>query len=162
MSWQRSVLVVANVTVGSEDLLRALRAQAEREPTLFTLLVPAAGGREAAAERLETALAQLREAGLEVRGQLGDPDPVVAVREAWSPLDFDEVVVSTLPPGASRWLLCDLPHRIERMTGVQVTHVEPEKRPRFVPGEPPPEQPHYGVLAPLAAAWSGQAPREAR
>jgi hypothetical protein len=33
------------------------------------------------------------------------------------------VILSTLPPGPSRWLGMDLPHRVERRFGVPVTHV---------------------------------------
>jgi len=32
-------------------------------------------------------------------------------------------VVSTLATGTSRWLQIDLPHRLDRMTGVPVRHV---------------------------------------
>jgi len=31
--------------------------------------------------------------------------------------------VSTLPGGISKWLKLDLPHRVERATGLPVTHV---------------------------------------
>ena len=65
----------------------------------------------------------MRSAGLAVDGQVGDQDPIAAVHEAWDPTQYDEVVVSTLPTGTSRWLQVDLPHRIERLTGVRVTHV---------------------------------------
>lgn len=36
---------------------------------------------------------------------------------------FDEVILSTLPPGVSRWLKQDLPHRLERHFDIPVTHV---------------------------------------
>ena len=39
MPWTTSVLVVANVTAGSDELLEALRSRAEQGPTRFTLLV---------------------------------------------------------------------------------------------------------------------------
>jgi hypothetical protein len=48
---------------------------------------------------------------------------VAAVKEAWDPSRFDEVIVSTLPTGASKWLQIDLPHRVERFTGAPVRHV---------------------------------------
>jgi hypothetical protein len=156
MAWKFSLLVVANVTAGSDELLQALRDRAERDPTRFRLIVPATGhgrgGREGAQRRLDAALERMRAAGLEVEGAVADPDPVAAVKEAWDPKLYDEIVVSTLPTGASRWLQADLPHRVERMTGVPVTHVvaaEEKEQPRVERVERQPKD--YGLLSPLAA-----------
>jgi hypothetical protein len=44
----------------------------------------------------------MRGEGLQVEGLIGDPNPVVAVKDLWDPLRFDEVVVSTLPTDLSR------------------------------------------------------------
>ena len=83
-----------------------------------------AGSGEDARERLDAALEGMRAAGLEnVSGQVGDPDPVVAVMEAWDPMKFDEILVSTLPTGSSRWLEANLPRRLEKLTSVPVRHV---------------------------------------
>jgi hypothetical protein len=155
MAWKFSVLVVANVTAASDELLEAVKKRAERGACGFTVLVPATGGgkagREAAQEGLEKALERMREAGLEVEGMVGDADPVIAVHDVWDPMRFDEIVISTLPTGASRWLAVDLPHRVEKFTGVQVRHVvAAEPRPP-VRTEPAPEPERYGVLSPLAA-----------
>ena len=159
MPWKYSVLVVANVTASSDELLEALRARATADSSRFTLLVPATaggrGGREAAKARLEEALAQLRGAGLEADGRVGDSDPVIAVHDVWDPKEFDEIFVSTLATGASKWLQVDTPRRIERITGVSVTHVVARERRRQQPGAPPPEHDHWGVLSPLKSlAWS--------
>jgi hypothetical protein len=155
MPWKFSVLVVANVTAASDELLQALKDRAERVTCGFTLLVPATGGgkagREAAQAELDKALERMRDAGLEVEGLVGDADPVIAVHDLWDPRRFDEIVISTLPTGASRWLAVDLPHRVEKFTGVQVEHVvaaEPRPPVRL---EPAPEPERYGVLSPLAA-----------
>jgi hypothetical protein len=161
MSWHRSVLVVANVTACSDELCRALRAKAADEGATFTLLLPDAGPRFVARRHLENALERLRAAGLDVAGRVGDADPVVAVREMWNPLHFDEIVVSTKATHASRWILWDVPHRLERLTGVPVTHVVHDEHPAPV-GEPAPKRPEYGVLAPLVAAWRPGAPRVER
>ncbi len=150
MAWEFSLLVVANVTASSDELLDCLRARADQGACRFTLIMPASG--PDARARLDAALARMEEAGLEnVDGSVGDPDPVVAVMEVWDPMQFDEIIVSTLPTGSSRWLGLDLPHRLEKLTSVPVRHVVSTPRP-VVHAGPPPEQPQrYGVLAPLAA-----------
>jgi sugar phosphate isomerase/epimerase len=157
MAHTTRLLAVANVTAVSDALLDALRERAREAPLRVTLLVPAGGTEHAAAEeQLARALRRMRQAGLAADGRVGPPDPVVAVHEVWSPGDFDEIVVSTLPSGSSRWLQLDLPHRIERLTDARVTHVE-------VPAESPPEphveqverspRPRLGLLTPLEALW---------
>jgi hypothetical protein len=136
MADRAEVLVVANQTAESDELLAALKERAERGPCKFHLLVPAtphgakwmadmhAGGEEAE-EHLKRAVERYREAGLEVDdGKLGDPDPVAAVQDAINFKDFDEVIVSTLHRRMSRWLKLDLPHKVEHSFGKPVTHVE--------------------------------------
>jgi hypothetical protein len=130
-----SVLVVANRTAGSDELLKALRERAEQGPASFYLVVPAtargvswvadmnAGG-DAADHDLEGALERLRGAGLEVDGQIGDPDPVAAVQDAANARSYDEVIVSTLHKHVSKWLKLDLPSKAAHATGLPVTHVE--------------------------------------
>lgn len=161
MAWIHSVLVVANVTATSDELLEALRERTRRGPARFTLLVPpTVAGRDglaAARLQLERALERAHAAGLDAEGRIGDADPVVAVKEAWDPRTFDEIVVSTLPSQTSRWLQVDLPHRVERLIGEPVTHVvasEPRRKPRAAPA---PEPERWGVLTPLRSLlWSRQ------
>jgi hypothetical protein len=165
MAFKFSILVVANRTAQSEELLDALRAHAERRSTRFTLLVPAQApgpeSREAAEATLNGALEGMRAAGLEVDGRVGRSEPVSAVTDAWDPKEFDEVIVSTLPGQASKWLQVDLPHRVARITGVQVTHVlssEPKKQ--GVRGPAPKHE--QGVLGPLSVlSWGGSSTRDA-
>ena len=122
MAWEFSVLVVANVTASSDELLDALRERSEAGACHFTLVMPATGPDRR--ERLDAALERMREAGLDnVEGSVGDPDPVVAVMDIWDPMKFDDIVVSTLPTGSSRWMGLDLPHRLEKLTSVPVRHV---------------------------------------
>ena len=136
MADKAEVLVVANQTAESDELLEALRERAERGPCKFHLLVPTtphgsrwatdmhSGGDEAQAH-LKRAVDRYRDAGLEVDdGQLGDPDPVAAVQDALNFKEFDEVIVSTLHKRMSRWLKLDLPHKVEHAFGKPVTHVE--------------------------------------
>ena len=70
---------------------------------------------------LDTALQRLREAGATVDGTVGDPDPMKAIQDAVAQRRFDEIILSTLPPGISRWLALDLPHRIQRKIDVPLT-----------------------------------------
>ena len=129
MNWKTNVLVIANRTADSPELLEALRNRAERGPLAITLLVPKNGTDRLGVERmLEASIERLGAAGLAVDGQVGDSDPLVAVQEAWDPSRFDEVIVSTLPTNSSRWLLIDLPHRVARITGATVTHVVSPER----------------------------------
>src|SRR4051812_50124227 len=109
MAWEFSLLVVANVTAASDELIDCLRDRADQGACRFTLVMPATGA--AARDRLDAALDRMRAAGLEnVEGKVGDPDPVVAVMDMWDPMKFDEGIVSTLPTGSSRWPGLAPPH----------------------------------------------------
>jgi hypothetical protein len=119
----RHILVVACRTAGSNRLHAALRDRARRGPAEFTLLMPAPAGADDAGLRIRAAVERLREEGLDVAGQLGAADPFVAVAEVWDPAEYDEIVLSTLPPDESHWLTADVPRRLERLTGVAVAHV---------------------------------------
>ena len=120
--YRTKLLVVANQTVDSDELFDELRPRAERGPVSVTLLVPqdTQGG---LAHRVRAALDRLHAEGIEAEAMLGDVDPCVAVIESWDPRRWDEVIVSTLPTGTSRWLRIDLPRRIQRAVDAPVTHV---------------------------------------
>jgi GABA permease len=156
MTWKRSFLVVANVTATSEDLIAALK---ERAPASFTLVIPATpfgGGREAATAQLAEALADLRAAGLECDGNVGNADPILAVTDAWDPKKYDEIIVSTLPMRFSKWLHAGLPERIGKLTDAPVTHIVSEP-PRPEPElAPPPAHPDK-AMGPLSVlAWGAR------
>jgi hypothetical protein len=143
MAFTTHLLVVANRTVDSPELLDALRERAQQGPIHAMLLAPALWSeREEAEQRLAAAVAALAESGVAAEGMVGDADPIVAVQEAWDPGRYDEVVVSTLTEGASQWLQVDLPHRVARLTDCTVRHVAVPVRhleePR--PAPPPPRR----------------------
>jgi hypothetical protein len=129
------ILVVANRTAESVELLEALRERAGQGDAVFTLLVPATphgvawaadmhSGSSEAEGHMQNAVDRMRSAGLDVEtGKVGDPDPIAAVQDEVNFASYDEVVVSTLPGGISKWLKLDLPHRVERVTGLPTTHV---------------------------------------
>jgi hypothetical protein len=117
------VLVVANRTASTPQLLEAVRERRERGQCEFALLIPDVNDRKRADWTLETAVPLLeREARGAVRGLVGGPDPFVSVQEAVRDGGFDEVIVSTLPRKISKWLRRDLIRRIEGL-GVPVTAV---------------------------------------
>lgn len=159
MTWKRTVLVVANVTATSDELLEALRRRAESETVTYTLVVPATpfgGGREAAQKTVEQAVRKLRDAGLDVQGSTGDGDPIIAVTEAWDPKRYDEIVISTLPMRFSKWLHAGLPERVAKITGAPVTHVVSKPPRRDYPIVHPPEHEKQGVITPLTVlGWGG-------
>lgn len=146
----RHHLVLANQTLASPALREALLARARVPGASFHLVVPATrisdqqralvasehlrsiSSEDAsvalARHRLDRALAGLRRLGLEVSGDVGDPDPCDAVRaaleERYAVRLPDEIIVSTLPARLSRWLASGLVRRIRRGNPVPVTHVE--------------------------------------
>src|SRR5919108_5193111 len=153
MTWKRSFLVVANVTATSPELIEALKARA---PASFTLVIPATpfgGGREAAMAKLEEALEQLRAAGLEAQGTVGNADPILAVTDVWDPKKYDEIIVSTLPMRFSKWLHAGLPERLGKLTDAPVSHVvsePPKPEPEVAPPPPARTESAMGPLSVLA------------
>jgi len=130
------VLVVANQTAESDELLAALKVRSDEGPCEFTLLVPATphgvswaadmfAGEHEAEEHLHAMVERLRSIGLPVKeAKIGDPDALAAVQDACNFGTYDEVIVSTLPLHVSKWLKLDLPHKVEHATGLPVRHVE--------------------------------------
>jgi hypothetical protein len=121
--YRTKLLVVANQTVDSDELYDALHERAGRGPLAVTLVVPQ-DQQAGLGHRVNAALERLHGAGIDAEAMLGDVDPACAVIEIWDPRRWDEVVVSTLPTGTSRWLQIDLPHRIARAVDAPVTHIE--------------------------------------
>jgi hypothetical protein len=128
------VLIVANRTAATPTLFDRVRARADEGPCAFTLLVPDLHRSADPESReggiiLELAVPLLEQAaGEHVEGIVGDPDPETAVRAALAEHDFDEILVSTLPPRVSRWLSSDLPGKL-RALGKPVSVVTtPEAR----------------------------------
>jgi hypothetical protein len=130
----RSYLVIGNQTLDSPELAAAIRERQAMGPARFHLVVPATPvehgltwdekeARTVAAERLSGALARLRESGVEFTGEIGSRDPVEAAEDAVRGRDVDEIILSTLPPGISRWLGQDVPSRLKGSVTVLVTVV---------------------------------------
>ena len=143
-------LLVANQTLAGEQLLDEVRRRVAAGPSSFHVIVPNTrsvdvaplpGGpvppgsahvaveeqdrraTQIAESRLHQALHQLRAEGVQAQGELGDPDPLTAIGDALHDEQFDEIIISTLPSGISRWLGMDLPKRAQRKFNLPVTTV---------------------------------------
>jgi len=139
-------LIVANQTIGGEQLIAKLDELVAAGPCTFRYLVPVTDtegthqwdyppidrhipdahriARVLAEGRLEHELARLKHSGVEASGEVVDAAAVERAQEVLHDQHFDGVVVSTLPRRLSRWLILDLPHRLSRMSDVPVIHVE--------------------------------------
>ena len=125
------VLIVANQTLPSTALAEAIAARIRSGVDVFHVVVPATpvahgftwdeeeSHREASA-RLDKLLERLRAHGVTASGEVGDRDPINAVRDALRDHEIDEILLSTLPPGISRWLGQDVPSRLRGAVNVPV------------------------------------------
>jgi hypothetical protein len=121
-------LLVAHQTAESGELLDAARQLASDDShARFTLLVPATPvgdlltweegeTKEVARLRAQTAAAELQRNGINLVGvRVGDADPVLAVDDEFlAGRRYDAAVISTLPPGISRWIKMDVVSRLQR------------------------------------------------
>ncbi|HWC32335.1 MAG TPA: hypothetical protein VG709_04330 [Actinomycetota bacterium] len=119
------VLVIGSETVVGEPVLAAVRERADQSPAEFTVVVPA--DPPGAERRMQRTLAQLRAAGIEATGHVGDPDPVSAVVNAMHDEPVDEIIISTFPRATSGWLRRDVLGRIRKHTSVPISHVVVER-----------------------------------
>jgi hypothetical protein len=130
----RRILVVANETVAGKALIDAVKRHADRGDVQVHVICPQneprhgfvihdTHVREAAQNRLDMTLAQLREIGIEATGEVMDPDPYAATMDALRDRDYDEIIVSTHPETRSGWLRQGLVDRLTRATRRPVEHV---------------------------------------
>ncbi len=60
---------------------------------------------------------------------VGDAHPVRAIDDAMLEQRFDEIILSTLPPGISRWLGQDVQSKLKGSIDVPVAVVTTQKQP---------------------------------
>jgi hypothetical protein len=130
----RTVLVVANETIGGRPLIDAIRRHAAEQETRFVLCVPQIQPRagyvvyddsvfDAAQARVDLAVGFVRSEGMDAIGEVGDPDPYAATMDAVLEYDPDAIIISTYPESRSGWLRRDLIERISYASGLPVEHV---------------------------------------
>ena len=141
----RNYLVVANQTLGGEHLTDLLKQRQAEGSCHFHLVVPATRVREnwthtegearvAAERRLGEAIERFASLGLDIDGEVGVTNPLDAIADAVadaliSGTNYDEIILSTLPPGPSLWLHQDLPHRVAATFDVPLVHVIAAREP---------------------------------
>jgi hypothetical protein len=112
---RRVIAIVTDDLHGSEPL-EQLQANANGTGVEVRVVVPAVeasplrhtlgdieGPREQAEDRLERNLKALRDGGLEVEGEVGDPDPVQAAQDALLKEPADEVLIFSHAEGQTEW-----------------------------------------------------------
>jgi hypothetical protein len=136
----RHVLVVANETVGGENLIESLRRRAAEGPIQVTVVSPVSAPRQgyvvyadtrraSAGRRLDRTLERLRDAGIPADGFVVESDPADAVRDALAQLEPapTEIVVSTHPLQKSGWMRRNVVDRIRSAADdLPVEHVVAE------------------------------------
>jgi GABA permease len=136
----KKVVVLANRTMAEGELHDALERIDADGAAEYLVLVPVnpvdtgtadregaafvwEATRDAARQRLEATLKELRERGLTVDGELGDYRPLVALDEAMRSFQPDHVVISTQPEERSSWLRHGILADARERYDVPVEHV---------------------------------------
>jgi len=132
----KRILVIANETVADPALKAKILERAGGRTANVLVVCPALnsrlkhwfsdsdGARARASERLDASLLELLTERLDARGEVGDSDPIVALRDALATHAPDEVVISTHPPGRSNWLEKNVVERARTLCSpVPVFHV---------------------------------------
>jgi len=130
----RTILVVANETLGGRKLLEAVRARAAQGDARFVLCIPQTRPRaglvvyddfvyDAAQTRVDLELEFLHAEGIDAIGEVGDPDPYTATIDAVREHRPSEILISTYPETRSGWLRRDLIDRVNDATGLHVEHI---------------------------------------
>jgi hypothetical protein len=133
----KTILVVANQTIGGAKLFETIHAKAAEAGGDVRLIACIPRNRpkygnviyddavyDAAQIRIDLARQVLRAQGIpNVIGEVGDPDPYSATMDAVAEFNPDEIIISTLPATSSGWLRRDLIERVQQASGLPVEHV---------------------------------------
>jgi hypothetical protein len=133
---KRRILVLANETLGGAALRREIAHRIRDADAEVYVVCPALNvskikhwvsdedeARREAQERLEAMVSRLSREGVQVRGDIGDADPVQAMEDALRLFPADEAIISTHPPGRSNWLEREVVERSRERFPLPVSHV---------------------------------------
>jgi hypothetical protein len=146
---ERHILVVASARLAGEELRRVLAPDAGAGVELDVLAPVLASrshhwasdvGRERAEarERLEASLEWAAEQGFAAKGEVGDPDTLVAIEDELRDFGADEVIIVTHPREHTSWLANRMLGHLTRALDVPVREivVDDEDRPPVPPPSP--------------------------
>lgn len=112
----RQVIAILTDNLHGSEPVEQILANADQDGVELRIVIPATEAnalhhtlgdidepRKEAEERLERALATLRKDGIEVSGEVGDPDPVQAAQDALLKAPADEVLIFEHCDEQSKW-----------------------------------------------------------
>ncbi|MHB8642469.1 MAG: hypothetical protein ACYDA3_06255 [Gaiellaceae bacterium] len=132
---ERRILVVANETVGGDELSNLIVDKAANTRANVLIVAPALvsplqqltsdvdPARAEAQARLDASLEKLRRRSISARGEIGDSDPLQAIEDALRTFGPDEIIISTHPQGRSHWLEQGVVGNAKLRFAVPITHV---------------------------------------
>ena len=146
---ERHILVVASEKLAGEALCNEIRTTGGAGVELDVLAPILASRshywasdvdreREEARARLEASLAWAAEQGFAAKGEVGDPDPLVAIEDELRDFGADEVIIATHPRERTSWLARRMLGHLQRELDVPVREIAVTDDPRSpVPPQPP-------------------------
>jgi hypothetical protein len=132
------ILVVADEEIAGQDLDRELRSHLgdSADDSRVVVVAPALAdsalkhefgdidpGVERARVRLEHSLEQLSRSGIDATGVVGDPDPVIAIKDGLQRFDPDEVILVSHRAGQQAYAESDILERVDRELDQPVTEL---------------------------------------
>jgi GABA permease len=131
----RRILVVANETLADVRLAEEIKRAAAENRKHVHVVCPALtsrvrhwtsdldGANAEAQERLNQTLSQLRAAGIEAQGEIGDEDPLRAIEDVLRTFAADEIIITTHAEAHSNWLERDVVTRARERLALPITHI---------------------------------------
>ncbi len=131
---RQRVLVVANQTVGGEELKEEILRRRDM-PVELRIVVPVLCSRAHflftdidneiahAQARLDETLRWAHDQGFEAVGTVGDASPLTAIEDELHRFGADELIISTHIPERSHWLEAGVVERVREELDIPVTHV---------------------------------------
>jgi hypothetical protein len=94
--------------------------------------------REEARKRLQASLAWAAEQGFAAKGEVGDPDAMVAIEDELRDFGADEVIITRHPRERTSWLANRMLSHLSRELDIPVREIAVGEDPGRAPLPPPP------------------------